>query len=736
MTALKTEKENRMVDFHRIVEEERAALRNSSHVAIDFETFYDAEVSITELGGWAYLHHPRCLIYLVAIFDGENKFVGDPRDFDWSSIKGRTWVSHNRSFDKLVWATLVEFNQIEPDEPAVWECTADMSVYLRAPRNLKGAVKQLLGRDISKDVRNKMKGLTPDDMKSRILQENGKFLVIDPSTYAGRTFWDDVCDYAGNDVVDCWELWTLADPHADPNFPGQVREFPERERRLSRMTTEQGHRGFMVDEARLLRGIEVLESAKESALANMPWVSQDGEGSPLSLPAMKRACREAGVEPPVSTSEDSQECRKWEIDHPEIPYIRAIRQFRKSNILFRRMEIMRDRRKPDGRFPFAMKYGGAHTLRWSGGSVGGTGEKGFNVQNFPKEPMWFQHDERGCTFIEDKALIAQLEKLQRDDRELPWDDFPYCRWDEDGNCYESVDLRACVIAGPGKKLVISDLAQIEPRVIRWLLGDTETLELIKRQPDGGPGMSIYEVHARKTMGWTGGNIKKEDPKKQFIAKQRVLALGYQCGHVKFRNRCLELEVDIPLLESKTIVKDFRKKEAALSRLWNKLDSEFKQTYMERRRFENGSWPANLPEPSPHHQIELPNGRVLNYFFVHQVESKPLKKGETEKPKTNKFRSEKPIAAYDSMGGRLKFLYGGLLLENIVQSISRDIMADGMINIEEDGHQFLFTVHDEAVVEVDEHVTALHIQDLMEVTPDWADGLPVEAEAHESTYYDK
>jgi hypothetical protein len=36
------------------------------------------------------------------------------------------------------------------------------------------------------------------------------------------------------------------------------------------------------------------------------------------------------------------------------------------------------------------------------------------------------------------------------------------------------------------------------------------------------GESIYEVHARKTMGWKGGNLKKENPKKQFFAKQRVL----------------------------------------------------------------------------------------------------------------------------------------------------------------------------------------------------------------------
>ena len=58
-----------------------------------------------------------------------------------------------------------------------------------------------------------------------------------------------------------------------------------------------------------------------------------------------------------------------------------------------------------------------------------------------------------------------------------------------------MDFRSLFIAGPGKKFVIADLAQIEPRCMAKMCNDTASLELMAK------GMSPYEVHARTTMGW-------------------------------------------------------------------------------------------------------------------------------------------------------------------------------------------------------------------------------------------
>src|SRR5882724_1290016 len=77
------------------------------------------------------------------------------------------------------------------------------------------------------------------------------------------------------------------------------------------------------------------------------------------------------------------------------------------------------------------------------------------------------------------------------------------------------------------EFVICDLAQIEARVLLTLIKDYGQLELIRK------GVSPYEAHARASMGWEGGELKTEDPKRYKLAKARVLALGYGCGWKKF-----------------------------------------------------------------------------------------------------------------------------------------------------------------------------------------------------------
>ena len=87
---------------------------------------------------------------------------------------------------------------------------------------------------------------------------------------------------------------------------------------------------------------------------------------------------------------------------------------------------------------------------------------------------------------------------------------------------------ACIVPRPGKEFIICDLSQIEPRVLAWLCGDTVLLDQLAN------GVPLYEAHARATMGWTGGNLKKENAELYSLAKARVLGLGYGCGAAKIR----------------------------------------------------------------------------------------------------------------------------------------------------------------------------------------------------------
>jgi DNA polymerase len=81
-------------------------------------------------------------------------------------------------------------------------------------------------------------------------------------------------------------------------------------------------------------------------------------------------------------------------------------------------------------------------------------------------------------------------------------------------------------------------------------------------------------------------------------------------------------------------------------------------------------------------------------------------------------------------------YGGMLVENIVQAVSRDLMAAAMLRIEQTGiYQVILTVHDEIIAES----TAGDIKQferLMATCPDWADGAPVEVEGWSGPRYKK
>jgi hypothetical protein len=83
---------------------------------------------------------------------------------------------------------------------------------------------------------------------------------------------------------------------------------------------------------------------------------------------------------------------------------------------------------------------------------------------------------------------------------------------------EGVGIRNLLMAAPGKKFVSADLSQIEPRISLLLTGDHEQLAMIRK------GMCVYEVHARKTLGYNLPITMKEAAKKDdSVNKMRQFA---------------------------------------------------------------------------------------------------------------------------------------------------------------------------------------------------------------------
>jgi hypothetical protein len=482
--------------------------------AVDFETYYDKDVSIKTMGVDAYLRHPLCDIYLVAIVGDEGEeFVGHPSEFDWASLEGRELWSHNAGFDRRVYHYLRDRSTVEvleydtsnggppsfyevsyalPDlETPRWNCTANLSTYLRTGRSLKSAVKNLFNKEVSKDIRDKMRGKTVEVMKTTA--------ATDPQYL---TFYDEVCAYA---LADAWWCKQIAFNHA--------KDWPEFEQKLSLLTIESCHEGIPLDVPYLENGKQLLETKRWEIEQSLPWVKEGHK--PTSPKALAEWCRKVEIPCPPSTDKEDEEFIAWGEEYgTQYPWVENITNWRKANKMLKSIEKLLDRQH-NGIFSYGLKYMGAHTGRWSG-------DAGFNVQNPEKEPVF--------GFSIRHSFHAQ----------------------ED-----------CV-------LITADLAQIEARLTPYLAEDWETIEAIAN------GMSIYEVYARQ-RGWVGGNLKKEDPAYYAYNKACVLALGFGCRWKKFQIMAKQKKfgrIILTMAEAKRAINQFERRRF-IPDLWDRLEADFK-----------------------------------------------------------------------------------------------------------------------------------------------------------------
>jgi hypothetical protein len=616
-------------------------------IALDFESFYDkSEYSIRHLGNWAYTHDARFDPYLLSVFDGGSSWVGDPRDFNWDACENALLLAHNAGFERAVTDRLIELGRA-PTRMLKnrWACTANLSSYVASARALNNAVLVLEKRELDKGIRDWMNKKKWADIVA-----------------AGKA--DAVAKYALQDAQECYGLWTK-----------YSERWPQFERDLSELTMKQCSRGVAIDVELLEKYRTILQEVIFNLEHSFPWV-QRGE-KPTSPKAIAEQCRMVGIPAPPVKTHDEEGFIKWEATYgPQYPWVYGAGQWRSLGKLLSALDTIKERLRPDNTIDFSLLYFGGHTGRWSGGG------SGFNMQNMRKVPL----------FIKDGHMVTPPTSLKKKEMQ---------EWVAHCTDYQ-LDIRKLFIARPGKKFILADLSQIEPRVLAWLTGNWKLLDLLKG------GMSIYEAFARVAMGWTGGELKKENDDLYQLAKIQVLGLGYGCGWEKFITIAAGYDVILDEERSKEIVANFREQNPQITGLWRALDEGFRNSV-------GGDF-----------QMELPSGRCMNYRNVRrEVRSK-------KDPETGKYRPRFVFTA--NIGTDKEELYGGLLTENIVQATARDVFGGHLLTLEEQIGDVIFSVHDEAITEVDKDVTTRDVEHIMAQPPEWMPGLPVAAEAKEADHY--
>lgn len=369
-----------------------------------------------------------------------------------------------------------------------------------------------------------------------------------------------------------------------------------------------------------------------------------------------------------------------ELCESELPFVQALCQARlaaKSSIDETRCEKFLDYASY-GFLPMGYKIGGAHTNRMSGGSAGSA-----NMQNLPSGRREGQSDL----------------------------------------------LRRSIIANDGEVIVNYDASQIEARTLAYVASQTDVLGVFASKGD------VYSYMAASLYGISyetlRANRKSDDPavaaeanKQRQFGKTVVLSCGYGQGAAGFQRYALiNAGLNLTMDEAKHAVNTYRKANSFITAFWKTCDQALqvmvdggqmyfggqdgKMFFADGKRFLLG---RHVPG------IRMPNGLWLNYPNLHVDMS-----------------SGKPQFVYDKVGYTGKPLkskaYGGLICENIVQSLAFAIMKQQALWIAK-YYPIVMNTHDEwcVVVPRDQAETAAeYMARCMRTAPDYVAGLPLDTE---------
>jgi DNA polymerase len=128
------------------------------------------------------------------------------------------------------------------------------------------------------------------------------------------------------------------------------------------------------------------------------------------------------------------------------------------------------------------------------------------------------------------------------------------------------------------------------------------------------------------------------------------------------------------------------------------------------------------------EVYLPSGRNLNFIDCKVANGR-------FGPKVNHMLVNSMTRQWNR-----RDTYGGLLTENIVQAVARDILTDAMLRVDQ-YFNIVHHVHDEIVVEepVWDNIgsdPATHFKELMTEVPAWAEGLPIDVDIWSQERYKK
>lgn len=277
----------------------------------------------------------------------------------------------------------------------------------------------------------------------------------------------------------------------------------------------------------------------------------------------------------------------------------------------------------------------------------------------------------------------------------------------------ATEIKHTLVALEGRLLVCSDAAQIEARGNGWIAGQTDLCEAFARNED------VYSTFAADVLAVPVRKPRKDDPPpvaklytgRRALGKVGILGMGYGMGatraldymetYPELRPKVESGEIDLSFC--KRFVDAYRNKYRMIPKFWRDLEDAFR--YVTRYGNPRTLRGLGLSREATTTVIKLPSGRCLFYPAAH-------------------------IGREDRLAYRWGDLWGGTLTENIVQAMSRDILAEALLYVEERGFRVAHHVYDSLVVSVPEarvEEAKSVVEEALTHVPDWAEGWPLGCE---------
>ena len=439
-------------------------------------------------------------------------------------------------------------------------------------------------------------------------------------------------------------------------------------------------RGIMIDQDMVRQALRIDELSKCDLNDRMQ--RKTGLANPGSVVQMKSYLAENGMEVDTLGKKDVAAMIKTAPEN--LAEVLALRlQLAKSSV--RKYQAMQNAVCADGRchgmFQF---YGANRSGRWAGRLI--------QLQNLPQNHMEDLEAARGLVKVGDYEMLDML-----------YDSVP-------GVLSELI--RTAFIPRPGYKFIVSDFSAIEARVLSHLAHEQWRAEVFHE------GRDIYCESASRMFGVP---VEKHGQNSHLRQRGKVaeLALGYG-GSIGALRAMGATDMGIPEEELQPLVNMWRSSNPNITAYWWAVDRAVKDAITQRTRTQVGDITFEMRNGMLF--ITLPSGRKLAYV----------------KPRIGENRFGGESVTYMGIDATKHWSriesYGPKFVENIVQAVSRDILAYAMRTL---SHCFICGhVHDELIIECSPDVSLDAICEQMGRTPPWIPGIELRADGYECTFYQK